>query len=139
MNDEDNIVTNVEADQSAASLEAGSIVPAREFLTWAETTLDQSAPGLKDGTCGGLNSAELRFLRAVVEHPMQASSEYAKLAGVSPNTLRKIRPALVEKGFIRENRLDRNSRGRTAILLEPLEPARQLVQGQSGEGICAEK
>lgn len=127
MKTEDKAVTNKEADASIESLEVGNVVPACDFPHFCDVPM----AGI-DQTGSAINStqvrpAELRFLRAVVDHPMRRSSEYSKLAGISPNTLQKIRPGLVERGFIRENKLETSSRGRAAVLLEPLEPARQLV------------
>jgi len=128
MKNQDGAVTNGEADASIESLKAGNVVPAREFFDSYDIGKAGIAP-----TGGGSNPSqvipiELKLLRVVVGHPMRRSSEYAKLAGISPNTLLKIRPGLVERGFIRENKQETHNRGRAAILLEPLESARQLVE-----------
>jgi hypothetical protein len=132
MNDKNRVVTNEEADASSESLKAGNVVPAHEFLDSCdilETGIDRADKGVNSTE---FKAAELKLLRVVVDHPMRRSSEYPKLAGISPNTLLKIRPGLVERGFIRENKLETSNRGRAAVLLEPLEPARQLV-GNSEE------
>ena len=128
MNDRDRTVSDAEADRSIESLQAGQIVPASEFAKWADSGMEQVTNSKNGNVPNKLGTVELRFLAAVVRHPMRPSSEYAKLAGMSPNTLRKIRLVLVEKGFIRENRLEKEDRGRVAILLEPLEQAKQLFK-----------
>ena len=62
---------------------------------------------------------EYRLCKAVVDHPLRPSSQYARLAGMGPKTAIKVRQALIAKGFIVERPLDSSGRGRTAILLEP--------------------
>lgn len=72
---------------------------------------------------------EYRFCKAVVDHPLQPSSQYPKLTGVSSKTAVKLRRALVAKGFIREQIVDSGGRGRSTILLEPLEAGRAALAG----------
>jgi hypothetical protein len=127
MKDEYRAITDREADASIELLKTGNVVPAREFFGCYDidevgTAFAGSGDSLKQVT-----HVELKFLRAVVKYPMRRSSEYPKLAGISPNTLLKIRPVLIQRGFIRENKLETSNRGRAAVLLEPLEPAKQLV------------
>ena len=77
---------------------------------------------------------EYGFCKAVVDHPLQPSSRYPKLAGVSSKAAVKLRQVLVEKGFIREQIVDSGGRGRSTILLEPLETARAaLAEHESGK------
>ena len=64
---------------------------------------------------------------------MQRSSEYAKLAGMSPNTVGKARIILIKKSLIREHKLESGGRGRAAILLEPLEAAKKLLAETGGK------
>ena len=127
MKNQNGTVTDREADASMESFKVSNVVPAREFFNSYDidkagivSTRDSSNPDQ-------LSSAELKLLRAVVGRPLRRSSEYAKFAGISPNTLLRIRPGLVERGFIRENKQETHNRGRAAILLEPLESAKQLV------------
>ena len=127
MKDKCRIVTNREADASMKTLETGTVVPAQEFLEGYNIEKAHTMPAEDNNNSIQVHPAELKFLRAVVNYPMRRSSEYAKLAGISPNTLLKIRSGLIERGFIRENRQQVNSRGRAAIRLEPLELAKQLV------------
>jgi len=127
MENKDKVVTDSEADVSIESLNTGNMVPAQEFSSGYEIHKGKTSIRKNDSNSNKLTSTELKLLRAIVEHPMRRSSEYAKLAGISPNTLLKIRPSLIKRGFIRENKLETSNRGRSAILLEPLEPAEQLV------------
>lgn len=127
MENKHRVVTDREADASIESLKTGGVVPAREFFGGYDIDKAKTGPTENGSNSNQLAPAELKLLRAIVEHPMHRSSEYAKLAGISPNTLLKTRPVLVEKGLIRENKLETSNRGRAAILLEPLEPAKQLV------------
>ena len=127
MENKDKVVTDREADVSIESLNTGNMVPAQEFFSGYDIHKGKTSITKNGSSSNQLTSAELKLLRAIVKYPMRRSSEYAKLAGISPNTLLKIRPSLIESGFIRENKLEKNSRGRAAMLLEPLEPAKQLV------------
>jgi hypothetical protein len=58
---------------------------------------------------------------------MLPSSHYVKLAKISPNTLRKLRPILIAKGFIREHVMDSSNRGRSKRVWEPLDSAKQAI------------
>ena len=127
MKNEHGVVTDKEADASIESIKAGNVVPAGEFFDSCDIGKAGIAPAASGRNPDQLSSAELKLLRAIIDEPMLRSSEYAKLAGISPNTLLKIRPGLVDRGFIRENKQETHSRGRAAILLEPLDPARQIV------------
>lgn len=124
---EDKDITNREADVSIESLKTGNVVPAQEFFGCFDIDKSKTSITENGSNSNQLISTELKLLRAIVKYPMRRSSEYAKLAGISPNTLLKIRPSLIKRGFIRENKLETSSRGRAAILLEPLESAKQLV------------
>lgn len=119
-------VSDTEADRSIESLETGPIVPMSAPLCGVvlsgKRAADATAPMSPD-----ISLAEMRLLQAIITHPMRPSTEYAKLAGMSPNTLRKARIALVDRGLIGESKLETAGRGRAAIVLEPLERAQQLV------------
>jgi DNA-binding MarR family transcriptional regulator len=131
MKNEERVIINQEADASIKYLTTGQVVPAEEFLEGYDIEKGQTGP-IEGNNSTRFHPAELKLLRAIVHHPMRQSSEYAKLAGISPNTLLKIRAGLVERGFIRENKDETNNRGRAAIRLEPLESARQLVAKDGG-------
>jgi len=75
----------------------------------------------------GLTSVAIKLLRVIVEHPMQPSSQYPKLAGVSPNTFKKVRPILKEKGLISEYKMQANTRGRSTVLLAPTEQGKNFL------------
>ena len=79
-----------------------------------------------------LSEAELRYLDAVLAHPALPSSKYASLAGVGQSRARKIRQGLIDKGYLREWQVNAKGRGRSSLLLEPLEPALQL-SGKNAE------
>ena len=71
---------------------------------------------------------EYNFCKAVVNQPMQASSTYPKLAGISSKTAKKVRDQLVERAYIRQHTFDSGDRGRSSILLEALPAGIQAVQ-----------
>jgi len=128
-------VSDWEADESLKSLENLPVEPV-EFTTWSpvpSVTVPAEAQEQPRGM-EGLSPGELRLLQAVVSYPMRPSSEYVKLAQISPNTLRKLRPVLIERGFIREHLLEKSGRGRGARIWEPLESARRAVAGDSSRG-----
>ena len=124
-------MTDEEADQTIASMDAGDIVPAaianRDGIEIPHE--DQKTDTRKTSvTSEELTPAEFKLVRAVVESPMRVSSDYVKLAGISPNTLRKLRPILIEKGLIKEHCSEGSVRGRTARRWEPLDAARLAVE-----------
>ncbi|MCH8851746.1 MAG: hypothetical protein IID41_03740 [Planctomycetes bacterium] len=105
------------------------LVPAIEFFESSETgaAVAQAASSLF------ADQREYRFCKAVMDHPLQPSSRYPKLVGVSSKTAVKMRRALVAKGFIREQIIDSGGRGRSTILLEPLGAGRAaLTEHESG-------
>lgn len=127
MEEKNIIVTDCEADESLKSLATGKLVQAVEFsqscrgnLTGNNTISCNSSSKTADGV-------EIKLLRAIIEHPMQPSSDYSKLAGISPNTFKKIRPILKDKELISENKLQANTRGRSTILLGPTELGKKIL------------
>ncbi|MCK5175422.1 MAG: hypothetical protein KAR47_18655, partial [Planctomycetes bacterium] len=120
--------TDSQADDSLKTL-AGLDVEPVEFSDWSavETiTVKDTSIGNKH-TPDQLTDSEFRLLKAIVDNPMLSSSRYVKLARISPNTLSKLRPVLIEKGFIREHIMDSGSRGRSKRIWEPLDAAKQAV------------
>ena len=93
-------------------------------------SVDQSNPGGSPD----LGPTERRVLIVIVKNPMLPSSKYPKLAGISPNTWQKIRSHFVEKGWIRQHRLQTGNRGRSTVLIEPLDAGIQLVNKFQSEG-----
>jgi hypothetical protein len=122
------VVTDREADESIRPLEELPMEVATEFFNKTMMSNDVSQQARQSDI---LSPSELRLVQAVVKNPMRPSGEYPKLARISPNTFQKVRPGLVDKGFIREHRLESGGRGRTTILLEPLEAAIELVSAQN--------
>jgi hypothetical protein len=119
--------TDEEADATLDGMDAGTIVPAimpAEVVTIHDEIGSQA--GGKDSI--KLDASLLKILTAVVECPMQLSSEYVKLAKVSPNTLSKARPVLIAKGLIAEHLSETTVRGRSARRWEPLDAAIQIVR-----------
>lgn len=74
-----------------------------------------------------LSDAETRYLRSIIEHPGRPSSAYPKLAGIGPRLAQSIRKRLIHEGYLREHSMATGSRGRNAIVLEPLDRAHQAV------------
>ena len=64
------------------------------------------------------NDGERRYCKSIVDDPMLPSSQYPKLAGVSPKTAQRFRQRLVQAGLIREHMVESGRRGRHSILLE---------------------
>jgi len=119
-------VSDAEADQSLASLITGPLVPATGFERFGEIEPPKAEVAGPAKTAS--SDAELRLLRAIVENPLRPSSEYPGLAHISPNTFQKLRAALINRGLIRERKLETGDRrGRSTLLLEPLDAARELL------------
>lgn len=128
------VVTDKEADDSLRPLEALKVEVAAEFASCsAMPKIDIDSAGQRNHQPGNLTASELKLVRAVVKHPMQASSEYPKLARISPNTFQKTRPTLISRGLIREHKLESGGRGRSTILLEPLPAAIELVSADGND------
>lgn len=121
-------VTDKEADESLRPLEALEVEVAAEFASFSVMPkVNIGSAGQRNHQPDNLTAGELKLVRAVVKHPMRASSEYPKLARISPNTFQKTRPALISRSLIREHKLESGGRGRSTILLEPLPAAIELV------------
>ena len=127
MDHKNKIITDKEADESVKSLGCGKMLPVAEFpgLYGAGRTNDDLANN--DSHSDQITAAEMRLLKAIVKNPMHPSSKYPRLARISPNTFQEIRPILIGKGFIREHKLQEGGRGRSTILLEPLDSAIRII------------
>jgi hypothetical protein len=96
------------------------IVYASEFDHWGiEQDIISSEPSMPTNSLFD-SEQEFRFCQAVVDHPMQPSSTYHKLAGIGPNTVKPIRQRLIHKGYLREHRIHTGRKGRSTLVLEPL-------------------
>lgn len=138
MTDEFMLVSDDEADQSLQSLVTGPVVPASTREQSQGTARGVKANVREPGE-GGLSEAGLRLLRVIVEHPLRPSSEYPSLAHISPNTFQKLRPTLVERGLVRERKLEsRGQRKRSALMLEPLDTARALLSACGEDSVANE-
>jgi hypothetical protein len=127
-------VDDLEAAESVRALDALPTVFADEFAHWQPHHVAHlsgtSAPANSTPT---LSDAETRFLKAVVEHPGQPSSRYAKLAGIGGRQTIEIRQRLVQLGFLRVHPVATSSRGRQSIILEPLPPSLTLFAQPGGK------
>ena len=120
-------VSDRQADASLRTLVTGPLVRATNIAADGDSSELRGGGAPRSPRADSLSPTALRLLRAVVEKPMLRSSEYAKLAGMSPNAAGHVRPVLIEKDLIREHKLESGGRGRAAILLEPLEAAKKLL------------
>ncbi|MCK4873272.1 MAG: hypothetical protein KAS72_11145 [Phycisphaerales bacterium] len=144
-------VSDEDARDSVQALADLELVPATEFMNWtpyASVSVDTNqspAPAASNGDAeegpdtGGnddleLDEAELRFLRAVVEHPGEPSSHYAKYAHLNTSRAAAIRKRLVERGYLRLHSVATGRRGRKSLVVEPLEPALRGVEANADQG-----
>jgi len=110
------------------------VVCAAEFDTWGtESKIELSGQAEPSTRLFG-HEREYRFCRAVVERPMQPSSAYPKLAGISSKYAKHVREQLIRMGYVREHRIDSGARGRSAILLEALPKGIEAVQAYGRTG-----
>ena len=125
-----NGVSDTEADESLDTL-AQFDVESVEFTDWSPIPCVEVTK-IKDRSTAvdqfPFSDSELRLIEAIVVYPMLASSQYTKLAKISPNTLKKLRPGLIEKKFIKEHVMDSAGRGRSKRVWEPLDAAKRLVE-----------
>jgi len=122
------VVTDHQADESLKSLDALDVEPV-EFSNWSAVPVIEVNDNAvhKRQKVSQLSDSEFRLLKAIVDNPMLPSSSYVKLARISPNTLKKFRPILIEKGFIAEHIVDSESRGRSKRVWEPLDAGKQAI------------
>ncbi len=115
------------------------VVEATEFIRWGQPIVVTSKPVPNkpepDKTLFSSERAH-RFCKAVVENPMQPSSTYPKLAGISPKDAKEIRTELIAAGYLKENRFDKGGRGRSSLLLEPLPRGIEAVRNYEGGQSC---
>jgi hypothetical protein len=131
-------------DPSGQCLGMGSLrglvtVAAEEFADWGcDTSTSQPPVARKDSPFA--SEHEYRLCKVIVEHPLQGSSAYAKLAGMSPKTAQVARGRLLTAGFIRERVVNYARRGPPTLLLEPLPDGEAAVrnhESHSGSAPCA--
>ena len=122
-------VTDSEADESLRALDCLDVEPV-EFSNWSAVDhidVDRHTANSQAQRTVQLTDSEFRLLKAIVDNPMLPSSDYVKLARISPNTLTKLRPVFIAKGFIKEHTVDTGTRGRGKRIWEPLEAAKQAI------------
>lgn len=109
--------TAVDQELDIGTLANIPTVSASEFETWGSVPVTSATVVIQS-----IFGSEQEFLlcKAIADHPMQASSTYPKLAGISLKTAANVRQQLVSKGLTREHKLDSGGRGRSSILLEVL-------------------
>jgi hypothetical protein len=128
------VVSDIEADDGLEAL--GDLdVESVEFSDWSATPKVTIKDSKNEQTqkIENLSPSEFRLLQVIVNHPMLPSSHYVKLARVSPNTLRKLRPLFIEQGFIEEHSLDSAGRGRSTRVWEPLQAAKDIVSAGNAD------
>ena len=97
---------------------ANPVVPAYEFFDCYGVGLIESDDTLAPKkTPGSSADIKVKVLKVVGGNQMLPSSEYPKLAGISPNTFQKIRRQLLEEGLIDEHKLQMTGRGRSRLVL----------------------
>ncbi len=128
-------MTSDEAGDGLQELMALETVAADEYSDWypGRPTATDRPPAA--GVKRDVSEAELRYIRAVSRNPGTPSGALAKLARMSPKRAQGIRRRLVKRGYLREHSVSTGKRGRAAIVLEPLEPALQLVREGRGEPV----
>lgn len=119
--------SGAEVEESQAPLRALSTEFADEFAKWTPQLVAEVSPPANT-KAPALNEADLRLLRAIVDHPGQSISFYCRHTRSSGRRLAEIRKHLLDLGLIREHPVALRARGRTAIVLEPLEAAAQVLR-----------
>ena len=122
------VVTDRQADETLKSLDSLDVEPV-EFSNWSANERIEVSDNTvhKTQRVVQLTDSEFKLLKAIIENPMLSSSSYVKLARISPNTLKKLRPIFIEKDFIKEHTVDSSTRGRSKRIWEPLEAAKQAI------------
>ena len=108
------------------------VVPVYEFFDCYEVGLVRGNDtfGQKD-LSDSTEDIEVKLLKVISGNQMLPSSEYPKLAGVSPNTFQKIRRLLLEEGLIDEHKLQMAGRGRSRVVLDLTEKGEKFLKDYS--------
>lgn len=101
---------------------------ASEYDNWAKTPIMDTIPPAHTKPALFDSEQEYALCKAIADSPMQPSSIYPKLAGISSKSAKPIREHLVSKAYIRQHQVDSGSRGRTSILLEALPKGIQALR-----------
>ena len=124
-------VTNSQADATLDSLITGKVIKAPDYDHLCQSSLNSNNLATGNGHQQNLTDSEIKLLEAIIKSPMLPSTEYIKLAHISPNTLSKKRNDLLEQSYIKEH-LVSNNRGRPAKVWEPTEKAIEIITGING-------
>lgn len=126
-------ISDFQTDNTLSAFDNFDIEPV-EFTQWPPVTKVSDADTAVNSPKNtyNLTDSQLKLLKAIVENPYLPSSSYVRLAGISPNTLAKLRPILIQQGFISEKLVDPAGRGRSQIILFPLDLAKQAVNEYYG-------
>ncbi len=123
-------MTDLDAAESLRALDTLPTVFADEFAHWQPyPVVELQSPVPPSVLILGEN--DLRVLREVVANPGKPSSYYCRATRLSGRRLADIRKRLSEQGYIREHKVALSSRGRAAILLEPLAPGVEALRANS--------
>ena len=117
-------MTDEEAAESIRALDYLPVIPAPEFARWEPHPVNEINA---QSSSTRLTEIKLRLLKTVVKQPGKAATFYTKLAGINGRRAAEIRRQLVAAGYLREHSVAAHSRGRTAIVLEPLPPAFEAI------------
>ena len=120
------VITNTQADASLDRLITGDVIKAPNYEHLCQTYLIGNNIINHNNGQQKLSDGEIKLLQAIINSPMLQSSEYIKLARISPNTLSKIRSNLLEQDYIKENLIS-NTRGRPAKVWEPTKKAIEII------------
>ncbi len=126
-------VDDSEVTSSQRPLDRLPTVFANEFARWSPVPLVEIS-NTPTTSVARLTEVESRFLQSVMANPGQPCSACAKAAGLSGRRAAEVRQRLVQAGYVREHSVATGKRGRTAIVLEVLEPALELLPATGEPG-----
>ncbi len=117
--------TGDEIDLSQSPLAALPTEFAEEFRNWS---LHQAVEIKHEKTesLPTVDEIDLRVLRAIVAEPGKSVSHYCRETRLNGQRMADVRKRLTAQGFIREEKVAINPRGRASIIIQPL-PAAQRV------------
>ncbi len=77
---------------------------------------------------------EYRLCKVIADSPMQPSSSYYKLAGISSKTAMKVRKSLAAKKYLKEHSLGTGTTGRSKILMEATAAGVEAIKAYERQG-----
>jgi hypothetical protein len=126
-------VDEEEAGRSIKPLLALPTVPAKGFEHWApHHAVEISCP--TKPSAPRLSAHESAYLNLVIAQPNRPSSFYARATGLNGQRAAQVRQQLIAGGFVREHTVALGVRGRSSIILEPLEPAVEALAAAESKG-----